>query len=197
LGRRLQPAVHWAEGKVQDVLIDHLAEAVLEDALLARGQLETGAADGKSGDDFTVEEDRLPHLGFPADDDDDPRVRFADATEFGEDGQHVQAVLRDGEEAVTAMLAVGADLRPRHLQKVPAQQLHRLPVLLVVVEDVDVGGRGDDDVRPAGREGQRPCVAVRDLDRGIGERQGPHSLPNLAPGRPYLPRPELAVAEVQ
>lgn len=148
--------------KVKDVLVNHRAELVLEHSFLAGLRSQAGAADTELCDNVAVVKGGLADVGFAADDEDDPRGGRTHTTKLVQHVGDVKAILLDCEKPIAAVFAVGANLGASDVQRVPTERFHWRTILLVVVKDVNVRRRGDDEVDLCVSQRQASCVAIGD-----------------------------------
>jgi hypothetical protein len=91
---------------MQQILIDVLAESILENPFLATYDVEATNRLRDRSNDGTIEERGHLDVRFASDHENNPPITGADTTQFGQSVGHVDAVLNDGQEAILSELAI-------------------------------------------------------------------------------------------
>ncbi len=134
-------------------------------------QPQTRAARCQRGDNAPVLERDAAHVRLPGHDEYDAAVRFEHPAHFAQRLEHIQCVLGHSEKAIAPVLAIGSEFRARDSQRIPAKQLHRRSMVLMVVEHIDVRWGGNYQINMIVGQGQCSCVSVKYVVSAAGARQ--------------------------
>ncbi len=148
---------------MQDIFEDILTKPVPKDSFLS-GQKPVPSNFCSYGvNNQRIIEGNTQNLRLSSDNKYDPRIPGAYPRKFRKHLGKVQAILGHCQKTITSILTIRTDLRFCDVQQIPAECLGRSPIILMIVEHVNVRRRRNHESDRAILERQLSSISVPDL----------------------------------